>query len=92
MLILLLLIALLFTPPLGFFGAEAAQHFQTEQEAKKHCPNDTVVWVSTKTGVYHFKGQRWYGATKQGIYECKNEADQECDRATHNRQQRARRK
>ena len=56
-----------------------APHFHSEQEAKQHCPNDTVVWVNTKTGVYHFKGERWYGATKEGAYECRKEADAEGD-------------
>src|ERR1700709_875643 len=46
-------------------------HFQAEQAAKQHCPNDEVVWVNTKAGVYHLKGERWYGATKQGAYECR---------------------
>jgi hypothetical protein len=43
-----------------------ALHFQTEQAAQMHCPNDSVVWVNTKTGTYHLKGEWWYGATKQG--------------------------
>jgi len=63
-----------------------APHFKTEQEAKQHCPNDTVVWVNTKTGIYHFKGERWYVVTKQGAYECRREADAEGDRATKNGQ------
>jgi hypothetical protein len=66
--------------------ADPAAHFHSEQEAKQHCPNDTVVWVNTKTGVYHFKGERWYGATKEGVYECRKEADFEGDRATRNGQ------
>jgi hypothetical protein len=63
-----------------------ALRFHSEQEAKQHCPNDTVVWVNAKTGVYHFKGERWYGATKEGAYECRKEADAEGDRPTRNGQ------
>lgn len=63
-----------------------APHFHSEQEAKQHCPNDTVVWVNTKTGVYHLRGERWYGATKDGAYVCRREADAEGDRMTRNGQ------
>jgi len=63
-----------------------APHFHSEQEAKQHCPKDTVVWVNTKTGVYHLKGERWYGATKNGAYVCRKEADAEGDRMTRNGQ------
>lgn len=60
--------------------------FPTEQEAQKHCPTDTVVWLNLPTGVYHFKGQRWFGATKSGAYVCKAEADKAGDRPTKNGQ------
>lgn len=63
-----------------------ARHFNSEQQAQQHCPNDTVVWVNTKTGVYHLKGERWYGATKEGAYVCRREADAEGDRVTRNGQ------
>jgi len=63
-----------------------AQHFHSEQEAKQHCPSDTVVWVNLKTKVYHFKGERWYGPTKDGAYVCRKEADAEGDRMTRNGQ------
>jgi len=63
-----------------------AQHFQIERDAKGHCPADTVVWVNTKTGVYHLKGERWYGATKQGAYVCRKDADAEGDRMARNGQ------
>jgi hypothetical protein len=56
------------------------------REAQQSCPKDTVVWVNTRTGVYHFKGQRWYGSTKEGCYECQKEADHEGDRSTRNGQ------
>jgi hypothetical protein len=66
--------------------AFALDMFPTESEAQKHCPADVVVWLNFPTGVYHFKGQRWYGTTKSGAYVCKKEADKEGDRATRNGQ------
>jgi len=64
----------------------SAPQFQTEQSAQEHCPADTVVWVNTKSGVYHFKGQRWYGATNAGAYVCQQEGDKAGYRATRNGQ------
>jgi hypothetical protein len=49
--------------------------FDTEKAAQKHCPADTVVWLNTNSGIYHLKGERWYGRTKYGAYVCKKEAD-----------------
>jgi hypothetical protein len=72
--------------PLEAARAQSAPHFSSEQEAVQHCPKDTVVWVNTKTGVYHFKGQRWYGNTREGAFECRRDADVEGDRATRNGQ------
>ncbi len=60
--------------------------FNTEQEAQAHCPKDVVVWVNLPTGVYHFRGERWYGNTKTGAFACQKEADQAGDRATRNGQ------
>ena len=48
--------------------------FATEQAAQAHCPSDTVVWPNTKTGIWHEKGMRWYGRTKEGAYVCRKEA------------------
>jgi hypothetical protein len=50
-----------------------ANQFSTEAQAKARCPSDTVVWVTLKSGVYHFAGTRYYGTTKNGAYMC--EAD-----------------
>jgi len=60
--------------------------FNTEEEAQKHCSQDTIVWLNLSSGVYHFKGQRWYANTNNGAYVCKQEADQAGDRPTENGQ------
>jgi hypothetical protein len=60
--------------------------FSTEDAAQKHCPADIVVWLNTRSGIYHLKGERWYGRTKHGAYVCKKEADAAGDRETENGQ------
>ena len=50
------------------------------------CPGDRKVWVNTRTGVYHLEGERWYGRTKQGQFECERAAIAEGDRETRNGQ------
>ncbi|HEU5047346.1 MAG TPA: hypothetical protein VFT64_05815 [Rickettsiales bacterium] len=67
-------------------AAPAQLLYSTENAAQTHCPQDTVVWVNTKTGVYHYPGQRWYGSTAQGAFACKNEADHHGYRSSHNGQ------
>jgi hypothetical protein len=63
-------------------SSSGLQTFNTEQLAKQHCPTDTVVWLNLQTGIYHYKGQHWYGNTKSGAYVCQKEADQAGNRAT----------
>jgi hypothetical protein len=58
--------------------------FATEQQAQLHCPSDTVIWLNLPSGIYHFRGERWFGRTNSGAYVCKGEADQAGDRATRN--------
>jgi hypothetical protein len=50
------------------------------------CPGDRVVWVNTNSGVYHLEGERWFGRTKFGQYECEKAAKDEGDRETRNGQ------
>jgi hypothetical protein len=50
------------------------------------CPADTVVWVNTRSGVYHMPGMTWFGHTRQGEYMCRKAADQAGYRATKNGQ------
>jgi len=60
--------------------------FSDEASAQRHCPNDTVVWLNTSSGIYHEKGMRWYGNTKAGAYVCRSEANGAGDRDTRNGQ------
>jgi hypothetical protein len=62
------------------------QEFPTEQQAQAHCPTDIVVWLNLPTGIFHLKGQRWYGRTNSGAYVCEHEADQAGMRETRNGQ------
>jgi len=65
-------------------GAGQPAGFDTEAAAQNHCPGDVVVWLNTKSRVYHEKGELYYGHTKQGAYVCKKEADADGDRETKN--------
>ena len=42
----------------------------------------TVVWVNTKSGVYHFAGTKNYGHTKAGAYMCETDATAAGDHAS----------
>ena len=57
--------------------SQGMQTFTSEQEAQKHCPVDTVVWLNTSSANYHFKDDPWYGHTDRGAYVCKIEADKD---------------
>lgn len=59
-----------------------AGQFSAETEAKARCPSDKVVWVNTKSHVYHYEGTRSYGTTKQGAYMCEADATAAGDRAS----------
>jgi len=44
------------------------------QASAKEEKTEVKVWVSTRSGVYHCPGSRWYGDTKQGKYMGEREA------------------
>ncbi len=65
-------------------AATAAGQSVSEAQVKAKCPSDTVVWVNTKSGIYHFAGTHNYGTTKQGAYMCEADAKAAGDRAAEN--------
>jgi hypothetical protein len=44
--------------------------FEFEQQAKRHCPADAVVWVIRTQGIYNASVERFYGRTNNGAYAC----------------------
>jgi hypothetical protein len=61
-----------------------AGEFASGQQARARCPTDTVVWVNTRSRVYHFAGTHNYGHTKEGAYMCESDAKAAGDRAAMN--------
>jgi hypothetical protein len=51
-----------------------AGQYETEAQAAAHCPGDTVVWLNTRSGIYHFQGTRSYGNTIAGAYMCERDS------------------
>jgi hypothetical protein len=87
--ILGLTLAILAAPAFAQIATQPPGSLQTRSTgggADMSCPGDKVVWVNTKSGIYHFKGERWFGNTQQGKYMCEHAADAEGDRPTHNGQ------
>jgi hypothetical protein len=56
-------------------AARSNNQFASEAEAKSSCRGDTVVWVNTKSHVYHLAGSHSYGNTKHGAFMCRADAD-----------------
>ena len=55
--------------PVSGFAAEQ-RLFQFEQQAQQHCPGDRIVWADPVLHLYNVKGERWYGATRNGACLC----------------------
>ena len=51
--------------PSPHVGATGAGQFTTDTQARARCPSDTVVWVNTKSNVYHFAGRRDYDEARR---------------------------
>lgn len=63
-----------------------SQTTDAQSSAGISCPGDKVVWVNTRSHIYHFEGERYFGHTKSGKFMCERAADSQGDRSTHNGQ------
>ena len=63
-----------------------AQTPRHDPPPEMRCPGDQMVWVNTRSGVYHYQGERYFGSTQQGKFICERDAQREGDRATRNGQ------
>ena len=70
------------TPTVATPSPAGAGQFQTEAQAKSHCPADLVVWANLTSKIYHFAGHKSYGTTKAGSYMCEKEATAQGFRAS----------
>jgi len=41
--------------------------FRTEQSAREHCPNDTIVWANTTSHTLHLRGDNHFAHTRGGF-------------------------
>jgi hypothetical protein len=72
-------------PPYSSLPREMSSgEFGSDAQARAHCPSDTVVWVNTRSRVYHFAGTHNYGHTKEGAFMCEADARAAGDRAAMN--------
>ncbi|MGI4795555.1 MAG: hypothetical protein ACRYG8_16065 [Janthinobacterium lividum] len=81
-----IVLLLLLWAGLSVSGVAHAQAPQHAVPPGMRCPGDKLVWVNTRSGIYHFQGERWFGSTKEGRFLCEHDADKEGDRPTHNGQ------
>jgi len=60
----------------GVAAARELREFDSESAAQKHCPKDIVVWSNIKGGgIFHVKGSKLYGKTRDGGFLCRREAE-----------------
>jgi hypothetical protein len=63
-----------------------AQTICHDPSAGMSCHGDRLVWCNTPSLIYHFQGERYFGCTKTGKFECEPDAIREGCRPTRNGQ------
>ena len=69
----------LLTAPIVAVGATNAAAtpltpYRYEAQAQRHCPDDTVVWLDFRKGIYYLKQQTRYARSSTGSFVCRAEA------------------
>lgn len=82
----LLLLALSPAAQARHHAARHARHAARVRPAASAAKQGVKVWVNTKTGVYHYPGERWYGNTSEGEYLSESAAKAAGYRPTQNGQ------
>jgi hypothetical protein len=62
----------------GTADAAKKSHATTSQQtppSSMKCPGDKIVWVNTRSHVYHFEGDPNFGNTRHGKFMCEQDAD-----------------
>jgi|SRR5208283_122907 len=74
-------------PPAPAPGSQAAQPKSSAPPPSSSAQGnpDVQVWVNMNSGVYHCRGDHWYGATKAGSYMKQGEAQQKGYRPANQR-------
>jgi hypothetical protein len=54
--------------------AQMMTPFRYQDQAQRHCPADTVVWLDFAKRKYYLSGQKLYGDGFHGSYVCLREA------------------
>ena len=55
-------------------SAQVLSLFRYEDQAQRHCPADTVVWLDFSKRKYYLSGQKLYGSGLHGSFVCLQEA------------------
>lgn len=56
--------------------ARELREYQTEAQAQRHCPKDSIVWSDIRgSGFFIPKGEPRYGKSPDGGYICRKEAE-----------------
>ena len=63
--------------PACAWAYQPAGKFKTAVQAKWHCADTVIVWITFSTKQFYLAGPLWVGDGPSGAYECRMEALEE---------------